>query len=55
LEQRLARDVDDHEARFETGQGPRRPGKAGWRPPITLLTIIARDRAWNDEARASSC
>ena len=49
FEQRLARDPDDHEARFElagalAGQGDFQ-GAADH-----LLTIIARDRTWNEEA-----
>jgi len=49
LDRRLAADPDDHEARFElakvlAGQGDM-AGAADH-----LLTIIARDREWNDQA-----
>ena len=49
LEARLARDPDDHEARFELAAslaGAHRFDEAA----DQLLTIIEKDRAWNDEA-----
>ena len=49
FEQRLARDADDHEARFELAKALAGRGQLG-EAADHLLTIIARDRAWNDEA-----
>jgi putative thioredoxin len=49
LEQRLARDPDDHEARFELAKALAGRGELG-AAGDHLLTIIERDRAWNDEA-----
>jgi putative thioredoxin len=49
LEQRLARDADDHEARFELAKALAGQGQLA-DAADHLLTIIARDRAWNDEA-----
>jgi len=49
LEQRLARDPDDHEARFELAKALAGRGDFA-QAADHLLTIIARDRAWNDEA-----
>ncbi len=49
LEQRLARDPDDHEARFELAKALAGRGELA-QAADHLLTIIARDRAWNDEA-----
>jgi putative thioredoxin len=49
LEQRLARDPDDHEARFELAGALAGRGELA-QAADQLLTIIARDRAWNDEA-----
>jgi putative thioredoxin len=49
VEARLARDPDDHEARFELARalaGAHRLEEAAGE----LLTIIQKDRAWNDEA-----
>ncbi|HEX2800556.1 MAG TPA: co-chaperone YbbN [Phenylobacterium sp.] len=49
FERRLAADPDDHEARFELAKalaGTHRLDEAA----DQLLTIIERDRAWNDEA-----
>ena len=49
FEARLAKDPDDHEARFELAKalaGARRLDQAA----EELLTIIAKDRTWNDEA-----
>ncbi len=49
FEARLAKDPDDHEARFELAKalaGAQRLDLAA----EALLTIIAKDRAWNDEA-----
>jgi putative thioredoxin len=49
FEARLAADPDDHEARFELARalaGTHRLGEAA----DQLLTIIEKDRAWNDEA-----
>lgn len=49
LEQRLARDPDDHEARFELAKAL--AGRGAFAEAADhLLTIIARERAWNDEA-----
>ena len=48
-EQRLAADPEDHEARFELSRALAAHGR--WDEAADhLLTIIARDRAWNDEA-----
>ena len=49
FEQRLARDADDHEARFELAKALAGRGELA-AAADHLLTIIARDRAWNDEA-----
>ncbi|HLI68021.1 MAG TPA: thioredoxin [Caulobacteraceae bacterium] len=49
LEQRLAANADDHEARFELAGALAAGGKMG-EAADQLLEIIARDRAWNDEA-----
>jgi len=49
LEQRLARDPDDHEARFELAGALAGRGDLA-QAADHLLTIIARDRTWNDEA-----
>jgi putative thioredoxin len=49
LEQRLTRDPDDHEARFDLAKALAGRGDLG-AAADHLLTIIARDRAWNDEA-----
>ena len=49
LEQRLAKDPDDHEARFELAKALAGRGQLA-EAADHLLTIIARDRAWNDEA-----
>jgi putative thioredoxin len=49
LEQRLARDADDHEARFELAKALAGQGQLA-DAADHLLTIIARDRAWNEEA-----
>ena len=49
LEQRLARDPDDHEARFDLAKALAGRGDLAGAADH-LLTIIARDRAWNDEA-----
>jgi putative thioredoxin len=49
FEKRLAADPDDHEARFELAKalaGGHRLAEAA----DQLLTIIEKDRAWNDEA-----
>jgi putative thioredoxin len=49
FESRLAKDPDDHEARFELAKalaGRHRLDEAA----DQLLTIIEKDRAWNDEA-----
>jgi putative thioredoxin len=48
FEKRLAADADDHEARFELAKAL--AGPALQDAADHLLTIIARDRAWNDEA-----
>jgi len=49
LELRLAGDPDDHEARFELAKAL--AGRGAFAEAADhLLTIIARDRAWNDEA-----
>jgi putative thioredoxin len=49
FEQRLAANADDHEARFELAKALAGQGKLE-RAADELLTIIARDRAWNDDA-----
>jgi putative thioredoxin len=49
LEQRLTRNPDDHEARFDLAKALAGRGDLG-AAADHLLTIIARDRAWNDEA-----
>jgi len=49
LEQRLARDPDDHEARFDLAKALAGRGELA-QAADHLLTIIARDRAWNEEA-----
>lgn len=49
LEQRLAADADDHEARFELAQALAGQGRLDLAADH-LLTLIERDRAWNDEA-----
>ncbi len=49
LEQRLAGDPDDHEARFDLAKALAGQGDLAGAADH-LLTIIARDRAWNDEA-----
>ena len=49
FEQRLARDAGDHEARFEIAKAL--AARGAWAEASDhLLTIIAADRAWNDEA-----
>jgi putative thioredoxin len=49
FEQRLAKDADDHEARFEVAKAQAAHG--AWQEAAdNLLTIIERDRTWNDEA-----
>ncbi|MFV4649345.1 tetratricopeptide repeat protein, partial [Mycobacterium tuberculosis] len=49
LEARLAADADDHGARFELAK--LLAGRGDFQAASDhLLTIIARDRAWNDEA-----
>jgi putative thioredoxin len=49
FEQRLARDDNDHEARFEIAKA--QAARGAWQEAAdNLLTIIERDRAWNDEA-----
>ncbi|WP_297507186.1 co-chaperone YbbN [uncultured Caulobacter sp.] len=49
FEQRLAADPDDHEARFELAKALAGLGRLQ-DAADHLLTIIARDRTWNDEA-----
>jgi putative thioredoxin len=49
LESRLAADENDHEARFELAKALAGRGKLE-EAVDHLLTILARDRAWNDEA-----
>lgn len=49
FEQRLARDPDDHEARYELAGAFAAQGRFD-QAADQLLTIIARDRGWNDEA-----
>lgn len=49
FEQRLAANADDHEARLELAKALAGRGELQ-RAADELLTIIARDREWNDEA-----
>ena len=49
LEQRLAADADDHEARFELSAALAAAGRFA-EAADELLEIIRRDRTWNDEA-----
>jgi putative thioredoxin len=49
FEQRLAKDPDDHAARFELAAALAGAGRMD-QAAEHLLTIIERDRAWNDEA-----
>jgi putative thioredoxin len=49
FEKRLAADPDDHEARLELAKALAGAGRLG-EAADHLLTIIARDRAWNDDA-----
>ncbi|MFY8143114.1 MAG: tetratricopeptide repeat protein, partial [Caulobacter sp.] len=49
FEQRLAADPDDHEARLELAKALAGMGRLQ-DAADHLLTIIARDRAWNDDA-----
>ena len=49
FEQRIAANPNDHEARFELAKAFAARGKMG-EAADHLLEIIARDRAWNDEA-----
>ncbi|MCY1646163.1 thioredoxin [Caulobacter sp. SL161] len=49
FEQRLAADADDHEARLELAKALAGMGRLQ-DAADHLLTIIARDRAWNDDA-----
>jgi putative thioredoxin len=49
LEHRLAKDADDHQARFELAKALAARGQLG-EAADHLLTIIEKDRAWNDEA-----
>jgi putative thioredoxin len=49
FERRLAADPDDHEARFEISKALAAVGR--WQEASDhLLTIIEKDRTWNDEA-----
>ncbi len=49
FEQRLAKDADDHEARFEIASAL--AARGAWDEAADhLLKIIERDRTWNDEA-----
>lgn len=49
FEQRLAKDAGDHEARYEIAKAL--AARGAWAEASDhLLTIIAADRAWNDEA-----
>ena len=49
FEKRLAAEPDDHDARFELAKAL--AGRGRWQEASDhLLTIIERDRAWNDEA-----
>ncbi|MBN9319444.1 MAG: co-chaperone YbbN [Caulobacterales bacterium] len=49
FEARLAKDDNDHEARFELAKALAGAGRFE-EAADHLLTIVARDRAWNDEA-----
>ena len=49
FEKRLVADPDDHEARLELAKALAGAGRLG-EAADHLLTIIARDRAWNDDA-----
>ncbi len=49
FEQRLAKNAEDHEARYEIAKALAARGAWG-EASDHLLTIIAADRAWNDEA-----
>lgn len=49
FEKRLAADADDHEARFELAKAFAGMGRLQ-DAADHLLTIIARDRSWNDDA-----
>jgi len=49
FEQRLAADADDHEARLELAKALAGTGRLQ-EAADHLLTIIARDRTWNDDA-----
>ncbi len=49
FEQRLAANADDHEARFELAKALAGVGRLD-EAADHLLTIIARDRTWNDDA-----
>jgi putative thioredoxin len=49
FEQRIAANPNDHEARFELAKAFAARGKMG-EAADQLLEIVARDRAWNDEA-----
>ena len=49
LERRIAADADDHEARFEFAKAQAAQGRLQ-AAADELLTIIRRDRTWNDEA-----
>ncbi len=49
LEQRIAADPGDHEARFVLAKALAGAGKL-WDAADQLLTIIERDRDWNDQA-----
>ncbi|WP_091735782.1 thioredoxin family protein [Phenylobacterium immobile] len=49
FEQRLAKDEGDHEARFELAKALAGTGRLD-EAVDQLITIIERDRAWNDEA-----
>ena len=49
FEKRLAADADDHEARYELAKAL--AGRGRWDEAADhLLTIIAADRTWNEEA-----
>jgi putative thioredoxin len=49
LQAKVAADPDDHQARFDLAKALAASGKMG-EAADQLLDIIARDRAWNDEA-----
>lgn len=49
FEQRVAADADDHEARFELAKALAGAGRLD-QAVDHLLTILEKDRAWNDEA-----